>query len=75
MAMHTVQTIIRDVSRRGTSRYGNPTLTIHTDSGEYITQANTSWAYEADGPQWRGTPVTLHLNRYGRVRWATHDTD
>lgn len=75
MAMHTVQTIIRDVARRGTSRYGNPTLTIHTDSGEYITQANTSWAYEADNPEWRDASVTLHLNRYGNVRWATRDTD
>lgn len=71
--MHTTQTIIRDVTRKGTSSLGNPTLTIRTDHGDYITQANTSWAYEAANPDWRDTPVTLHLNRHGRVRYATRD--
>ena len=70
--MRTVQTIIRDVARRGTSNYGNPTLKLHTDSGEYVTQANTSWAYEATNSEWRDVPVTLHLSPSGRVRYATH---
>lgn len=69
--MNTIQTIIRDVAHRGTSHYGNPRLTLHTDHGEYVTQANTSWAYEATNPEWRGVPVTLHLNPHGRVRYAT----
>ena len=71
--MRTVQTTIRDVSHSGNSHYGNPTMTIHTDSGEYTTALNTSWAYGATNPEWRDAPVTLHLNRYGRVRYATHD--
>ena len=73
--MGTVQTIIRDVTHRGTSSYGNPTLTLHTDDGEYITQSNAGWSYAAMNSEWRGVPVTLHLSRYGRVRYATRDTD
>lgn len=66
----TIRTVIREVARRGTSRNGNPTMTVRTDHGEYVTQTDTSWAYGADNSEWRDAYVTLHLSRNGRIRWA-----
>lgn len=67
---NTLRTVIRDVTHHGTSSLGNPTKKVVTDHGTFITQANTSWAYEAENSEWRDAHVTLHLSRHGRIRWA-----
>lgn len=49
MKTSTLTVKVTDVTRAGTSHFGNPTMRVHTaEHGDFLTQVNASIGYAAD---------------------------
>ncbi len=59
-------TVVRNVTRRPSSKYGNPRMVLHTDNGVYVTQTDAGCAY-AVSDYWTKQPVILTFNGRGEV--------
>lgn len=71
--MAIIHTTMTGATRRNSSVNGNPAWTLHTDSGDWITQSDAAIPYEVDNLSRRaertdgGLLVALHTTRAGRV--------
>ena len=73
--MAEIRTVLKTASRRGHSVNGNPRWTLHTDSGDWLTQTDSACSYDIDNLRRRaernpdGLFVVLKTTKAGRV-WS-----
>lgn len=65
-AASRLTTIVRNVTRKPSSQYGNPRKVLHTDNGVYVTQTDAGCAYGVSD-NWTKQPVVLTFNGKGEV--------